>query len=105
MENKLISDFFNNPFAKRKQRENHENHEDHENRVSTTGAVSSTRAPTAFGSHPGSQVKNPGSGSAMGAARQVVEAYNKPTATDPTGSSTGVPQAKNEVPVQDADDL
>jgi hypothetical protein len=104
MSGKLISDLFDNPFGRArlsKDRENHENHEYYEsgtNKVSTTGAVSSTRSPSA-------KKMNPYDASVMGAARQVVDEYSKVTPTDPNGSSTGVPQAKNELPVQDADDL
>ena len=40
-------------------------------------------------------------------AWDVVNAYNNPAAKacDPQGSYTGRPKNKNEVPVQDADDL
>ena len=40
-------------------------------------------------------------------AMEVVEAYctKKAKKTDPQGSWTGQPENKNEVPVQDADDL
>lgn len=40
-------------------------------------------------------------------AQQVIDAYasNNQKQTDPLGSWTGQPRNKNEVPVQDADDL
>lgn len=37
--------------------------------------------------------------------RKALELFNDPSKTDVNGSYTGKPKNKNEVPVQDADDL
>ncbi len=37
--------------------------------------------------------------------KRALEVFNEPSKTDVNGSYTGMPKNKNELPVQDADDL